>query len=165
MRALLVVVALVAAACSSATGTTTTAPDGVDCVSVPPEDVVAETSAVDVSLEPNPIAPRQLGDLVVSGAGFSREATIGVDARWQCWDGSDWVTTHIVYRGFGDQPGETIPVNPDFQIQVPDIALWLDRAYVVAAPQVETGVYRLEDVVFDGGETVTGFVFVEVVAE
>lgn len=154
--------AVVVAACSGG-GATTTTTGVVDCVE-PPEELIETTSPVEMTLEPSQVTPRQVAQLVVVGAGFPGEATIGVDARWQCWDGSDWVTTHIVYRGFGDDQGETIPVNPDFQIQVPDIALWLDHEYAIGVPQVEPGIYRIEDEVLAEGDTVSGFVIVEVVA-
>lgn len=153
--------ALIVAACSGAGGASTTT-GAVGCAE-PPEEQVETSSAVEMTLEPNPVMSRQVAQLVVVGAGLSDEATIGVDARWQCWDGSDWVTTHIVYRGFGDDQGETIPVNPDFQIQVPDIALWLDHEYAIGVPQVEPGTYRIEDEVLDRGETVEGSVIVEVI--
>ena len=153
--------AVVVAACSA--GATTTTTGVVDCVE-PSEELIQASSPVEMTLEPSQVTPRQVAQLVVTGAGFPPEATIGVDARWQCWDGSDWVTTHIVYRGFGDDQGETIPVNPDFQIQVPDIALWLDNEYAIGIPQVEPGIYRIEDEVQAEGDAVSGFVIVEVVA-
>lgn len=154
--------ALIVAACSGAgSATTTTTP--VDCEE-PPKEQIEVISPVEMTLEPSEVMSRQVAQLVVVGAGFSDEATISVDARWQCWDGSDWVSTHIVYRGFGDNQGETIPVNPDFQIQVPDIALWLDHEYAIGIPQVEPGTYRIEDEVLAGGATVNGFVIVEVIA-
>lgn len=154
--------ALIVVACSGAgSATSTTTP--VECEE-PPEEQVEASSPVEMTLEPGPVMSRQVAQLVVVGAGFSDEATISVDALWQCWDGSDWVTTHIVYRGFGDNQGETIPVNPDFQIQVPDIALWLDHEYAIGVPQVEPGTYRIEDEALDAGEAVSGFVIVEVIA-
>lgn len=155
--------ALILAACSGAGGASTTTASPVECVE-PPEEQVEAISPIELTLEPSRVMSRQVAQLVVVGAGFSDEATISVDARWQCWDGSDWVTTHIVYRGFGDDQGETIPVNPNFQIQVPDIALWLDHEYAIGVPQVEPGTYRIEDEVLAGGDTVIGFVIVELVA-
>ena len=152
--------AVIVAACAGATTTTATGP--VDCAE-PPEEQVEMISPVEMNLEPGTVMSRQVAQLVVAGRRFSDEATIGVDARWQCWDGSDWVTTHIVYRGFGDDQGETIPVNPSFQIQVPDIALWLDHEYAIGVPQVEPGTYRIEDEVLSEAGTVSGFVIVEVI--
>ena len=155
--------ALIVAACSGAGGAATTTATPVDCAE-PPEEQVEAISPVEMTLEPSPVMSRQVAQLVVAGARFPEEATISVDARWQCWDGSDWVTTHIVYRGFGDDQGETIPVNPNFQIQVPDIALWLDHEYAIGIPQVEPGTYRIEDEVLAEGDAVIGFVIVEVIA-
>jgi hypothetical protein len=90
---------------------------------------------------------------------------IGVDAEWQCWDGSRWVTTHIVYRGFGDNAGQTIPVNAQFQIRVPSIGLALDGGYPMVIPQVAPGTYRIEDTAIADGDTIGGFGVVEVVEE
>ncbi|HUG32932.1 MAG TPA: hypothetical protein VMM14_08570, partial [Acidimicrobiia bacterium] len=139
-----------------------TPPTIVDCQR-PSPNVVDQISEVNIALEPNPVAVRQIVDITVDGSSFGDEASIGVDASWQCWDGSEWATTHIIYRGFGDKPGETIAVNPDFQIQVPDIALWLDHGYSISIPQVEPGTYRIEDDILVAGESVSGFVFVEVI--
>lgn len=160
MRAVLVSLALATVACSS-TGESKT-PTITDC-QPPSPNVVDQVSEVNIALQPNPVAVRQIAGITVDGSSFGDEASIGVDARWQCWDGSEWTTTHIIYRGFGDKPGETIAVNPDFQIQVPDIALWLDHEYSISIPQVEAGTYRIEDEVLVDDESVSGFVFVEVI--
>lgn len=99
---------------------------------------------------------------MVSRGGLPDETVVGVDAEWQCWAASTWVTTHIVYRGFGENAGQTIPVNSEFQIRVPSIGLALDQAYPIVIPQVGPGTYRIEDDVVTAGTTLTGFTFVEV---
>ena len=117
-----------------------------------------------MSLDPNPAQPRETVSLTISSEGLPEDALGGVDARWQCWDGSDWAVTHAVYRGFGDNPGQTIPLNEEFQIRVPSIGLDLDQAYPIVIPQVEPGVYRIQDEVIVGEQTFPGFVIVEVIA-
>jgi hypothetical protein len=100
--------------------------------------------------------------LMVSSDGVPGDPVVGVDARWQCWAGSEWATTHIIYRGFGDLDGQTIPLNENFQIQVPDIGLALDESYPIVIPQVTEGTYRIADEVFFNGGQVDGFVIVDV---
>lgn len=156
--------ALAMAACSSGAASTTTAGrlDGT-CQS-PPTAELETDSTLEMSVDPNPVMVRETASLTVSSEGLAANALAGVDARWQCWDGSRWVTTHAVYRGFGDNPGQTIPLNADFQIRVPSIGLELDEGFPIVIPQVEPGTYRIEDEVIVEGDPVTGFVIVEVVS-
>lgn len=154
--------AVVATACSSgATTTTTTPPPDLACEE-PPSDELEDPSTIEMTVQPNPAAPRETVSLTVSSQGLPDDALGGVDARWQCWDGSQWVTTHAVYRGFGDNPGQTIPLNSEFQIRVPSIGLDLDQGFPVVIPQVEPGMYRIEDEVIIDDEPLTGHAIVEV---
>lgn len=153
---------VVVTACSSGTATTTTtSPLGVACES-PPTAAVETDSTLDISVSPNPAGVRETASLTVSSQGLPPDALVGVDAQWQCWDGSGWATTHAIYRGFGDNPGQTIPLNTDFQIRVPSIGLELDEGFPIVVPRVEPGTYRIEDEVIVDGDQVTGFVIVEV---
>ena len=103
--------------------------------------------------------------LLVPPDGLPADALSGVDAAWQCWDGSTWVTTHIVYRGVEGLAGQTIPVNSEFQIRVPSIGLPLGVAYPIVIPDVDPGIYRIgDDVILDAGP-VSGFVVVEVTGD
>lgn len=163
MRQVILATVLVAAACSSATGPTSTDPSpGVPCQDPPPAELEV-ISTVEMSVEPNPAAARETVLLTVSSRGLPEDALAGVDARWQCWEDSDWVTTHAVYRGFGDNPGQTIPLNAEFQIRVPSIGLDLDSGFPIVIPQVEPGTYRIEDEVIVKEESIAGHVIVEVV--
>lgn len=161
MRRLLVVIAVMAAACSSATVSTTTAVQSVTCEQPPLQELEAESN-LGLSVDPNPAFPRQTVTLTVSSRGLPDDALAGVDARWQCWSGAEWVTTHAVYRGFGDIPGQTIPLNSEFQIRVPSIGLALDEGFPIVIPQVDPGAYRISDEVIVEGEAVPGFVIVDV---
>lgn len=164
MRRLLVVVAVVAASCTSVSvSPTTAAGTPVSCDQPPPEELQAE-STLSLSVDPNPASPRQTVALTVSSEGLPEDALGGVDARWQCWSSGEWVTTHAVYRGFGDNPGQTIPLNTEFQIRVPSIGLELDEGFPVVIPQVDPGTYRIADEVIVDGEAVPGFVIVAVEA-
>lgn len=149
------------AACSSIAETPTTPPDLPGCVD-PPAEELDRPSALEIRIEPSPVTVRQQVDLVVTSAGLPDDALAGIDAAWQCWDGSRWVTTHIVYRGFGDNAGQTIPVNADFQIRVPSIGLELDRGYPMVIPLVNAGIYRIEDEIIVDQGAVPGHVLVEV---
>jgi hypothetical protein len=153
-------VALITVACATTAGTSTTAT--TTCES-PPADQVSVESDLDMAVSPNPARPRQVVQLTVSRADLPEDSVVGVDAEWQCWDGSHWATTHIVYRGFGDNAGQTIPVNSEFQIRVPSIGLALDAPYPIAIPQVEPGTYRIADEALADGALMTGFAVVEIV--
>lgn len=162
MKRMILASVLVATACSSGTATTTTSPLPDVACEEPPSDELEDPSTIEMSVQPNPAAPRETVSLTVSSQGLPDDARAGVDARWQCWDGSQWVTTHAVYRGFGDNPGQTIPLNSEFQIRVPSIGLDLDQGFPIVIPQVEWGTYRIEDEVIVDDESLTGHVIVEV---
>lgn len=155
----LMALALAVAACGAGAATSTTI--GTVVCEEPPSSV--ETSGLEMSLEPNPVSPREVAHLRVAGGSLPADASVGVDAMWQCWDGEGWATTHVVYRGFGDNAGQTIPVNDTFQIHVPSIGLALDAGYPIVVPAVEAGVYRIADKVIHDETEVEGFVLVEVV--
>jgi hypothetical protein len=159
-RALLAALTLLTAACTSTAGSSTS--PIVTCEVPPPREVASE-SALQLTVSPNPAGTGQVVELTVSGAGLPEDSVVGVDAAWQCWAGSTWVTTHIVYRGFGDNAGQTIPVNSEFQIRIPSIGLALDQGYPIVVPRVEAGIYRIEDDVLGGGASIIGFTFVEVI--
>lgn len=162
MKQTILATVLVATACSSGSATTTTTPPPNIACEEPRSDELDDPSAIEMSVEPNPAGPRETVSLTVTSAGLPDNALGGVDARWQCWDGSQWVTTHAVYRGLGDNPGQTIPVNSEFQIRVPSIGLDLDQGFPIVIPQVEPGTYRIEDEVIVDDESLTGHVIVEV---
>jgi hypothetical protein len=150
----------VAVGCGGDRATTTTGSGNVVCEQAPKSGPVSD---LEMTVEPQLASAREVVSLAVARGDLPEDASVGVDAMWQCWDGSDWVTTHVVYRGFGDDAGQTIPVNDSFQIHVPSIGLDLDEGYPIVIPQVQAGSYRIEDkVVLDDGE-VGGFVLVEVI--
>lgn len=155
---------MIVAGCSPSPGTTGTTPGPLDVsCGMPPAAELDAESTLAMSVDPNPTQPRQTVSLTVSSAGLPEDALAGVDARWQCWDGEMWATTHAVYRGFGDSPGQTIRLNADFQIRVPSIGLELDEGFPIVIPQVEPGIYRIQDEVIVEDESTSGFVLVEVV--
>lgn len=166
MKRIVVSCALILGACSPAAEDNTESAAGpleVSCETPPAAELEVE-SALGLSVEPSPAEPRQTVSLTVSSAGLPDGALIGVDARWQCWDGGEWATTHAMYRGIGDRPGQTIQLNTEFQIRVPSIGLELDEGFPIVIPQVGPGVYRIQDEVFVDDEPTSGFTFVEVVA-
>jgi hypothetical protein len=157
--ALLGVGVAIAVACGGEAATST----GDEVVCEPPP-VAEQVSDLLVTVDPNPASAREVVSLTVTRGELPEAASVGVDAMWQCWDGDAWVTTHVVYRGIGDDAGQTIPVNDSFQIHVPSIGLALDQGYPIVIPPVDAGLYRIEDkIVLEDGE-VGGFVLVEVVS-
>jgi hypothetical protein len=148
----------IAVACGGEEATSTG--DEVVCEQPPAAEQVSDLL---VTVDPNPASAREIVSLAVARGELPEDASVGVDAMWQCWDGDAWVTTHVVYRGIGEDAGQTIPVNDSFQIHVPSIGLALDQGYPIVIPPVEAGLYRIEDkIVLEDGE-VGGFVVVEVV--
>jgi hypothetical protein len=160
-RLLAAVLALVTAACAD---TGETSPTSVVALcEEPPANEVTSESDLEMRVSPSPAAAGDVVELTVLRSDLPDDSVVGVDAEWQCWDGTKWATTHIVYRGFGDNAGQTIPVNPAFQIQVPSIGLDLHAEYPIVIPVVEPGTYRIRDEILVERSTITGFTLVDVV--
>jgi hypothetical protein len=160
-KPLVAALALITVACTTTAGTSTTTT--ATACGKPPGPEVSARSDLDMTVSPNPAGQQQVVELMVSRAGLPEDSVVGVDAEWQCWDGSQWATTHIVYRGFGDDAGQTIPVNSEFRIRIPSIGLALDEGYPIVIPQVEPGTYRIQDEALADGANITGFAVVEVI--
>jgi hypothetical protein len=95
---------------------------------------------------------------------------VGAATWWQCWNGSEWVDTHLVERGWYDGKGKTIELGPDVTWGIPDIGLQIPSSFPIVIPDVEPGIYRLRDQAFTlasddrPGLTTPGFVIVRVVS-
>lgn len=99
-------------------------------------------------------------DNIVAGA-----ALTGYGSSWQCWNGSDWVGTHLLAHG-RDEPGEALAGEPGVTTTVPAIGLGVPFPFEVTVPISEPGWYRIQTNISadrDGPpDTFVGHVAVEV---
>jgi len=147
---------LLLASCSVSAG-------GVSCVE-PPASELAQVSPTVLTVEPNPVAAGSEAMLSIAADGLPDDALAGAAALWQCWNGSEWIDTHQIGRGWDGAPW-TQELTTDETFAVPAIGLQIPNSYPILIPEVKPGLYRIEDVAGSpGGVDVTGFVFVEVVA-
>ncbi|NNJ48428.1 MAG: hypothetical protein HKP18_11440 [Acidimicrobiia bacterium] len=119
--AVLIAFAVVAAACSAnAQSATTPGPGQVDeaekvvtCIVSPPPDALEIEAALDVSIEPNPTQAGEEATLMVSSGLV--DVLISQVAAWQCWDGSKWAGTHLL---FAENPPRVLEVQPGATVAV-----------------------------------------------
>jgi len=129
----------------------------------PPGSELAQASPTALTVEPNPVVAGSEAMLSIAADGLPADTNVGAGAAWQCWNGSEWIQTHHIARGWGDGGAQTIELAPAVTITVPSIGLPVPSSYPIVIPDVAPGLYRIEDrVVGPGGVTITGFVFVEV---
>lgn len=142
----------------------TSIPDARNCTS-PPEDELTADPDVQLAVDPNPVPAGTLATLSIEQGSLPSGSSAGAGAVWQCWDGSSWVDTHQIVKGFDDgQDAQAIAVEPGATTTIPAIDLPIPSSYPIVIPEVEPGTYRIADEVFTGGEgSITGFVIVEVV--
>jgi len=112
-------------------------------------------------VEPNPVASGAEATLSVSAEGLPKDAANGVGAAWQCWNGSEWITTHWIVRGSGGQP-QTRQVELGVTMTIPAVALRLPNTYPILIPNVSPGTYRIEEEIFWDGGLTAGYVIVDV---
>lgn len=139
---------------------TTTLPD-VRCV-MPPATERAAGSDLQVTVEPNPVSAGAEVTLAVRLQNSTPDMSVGASAEWQCWNGERWVGTHQLLRDWTDGGPRAIEVPPGATTTVPGIGLPVPNTFRVIVPDVSVGVYRIADTAVSGGESVTGFVIVEV---
>lgn len=136
------------------------------CLEPPASELSAESRLV-LALDPNPTPAGQEATLSLSlteaeitrriAEGLPADVVGGAGAAWQCWDGSRWVDTHQIVRGFAGEP-RTLAVAPGQTTTIPAIGLRLPNSYQILIPDVPPGLYRIEDTMTG----ISGFVIVEV---
>jgi len=165
----IIVLVLLVAAC-----TTDSDEAGFGCESAP-EDQRHSVSVFALSVSENPVRPGASIDLNI-GSPITPSIAPSVDlydvdrgetgygSTWQCWNGSEWVGTHLLVHG-----GETFAGQPGVTTTVPAIALIIPEAFSVVVPDVAPGWYRIEADVWisnhpEGVPTrLVGYVAIEVV--
>jgi hypothetical protein len=114
-----------------------------------------------LSIEPNPVEAGEVAVLAVELGDLPNDALVGAGVEWQCWDGSGWVPTHQVVRGFDGNEPVTNEAPPGATTEVVAIGLSIPNAYDIVVPDVAPGRYRIADrAVVPRGDETPGFVIV-----
>ncbi len=144
--------AVLASACTSSSDDS-----GFGCESAP-EAQRHSASEIPLSVSTNPAAA---GDAIALYVGsnetpgpdniVSGVAMTGYGSSWQCWNGTDWVSTHLLVHG-SSEPGETLPGEPGVTTTVPAIGLVVPFPYQVTVPAVAPGWYRIQTRITQDGD-------------
>ena len=122
---------------------------GFGCRSAPEAQRHSE-SEFPLSVSENPVAAGDVvtlyvgsnetpgGDNIVGG-----EAMTGYGSSWQCWNGSEWVSTHLLAHGI-NEPGATMQGQPGATSTVPAIGYVIPFPFEVTVPAVAPGWYRIQ---------------------
>jgi len=130
--------------------TTTVGDPGVywdfNCRTAPPEQRTSDSS-MPLALTPHPVVAGSVAALEVGARSGRTEDATGSWARWECWNGSNWVTTHLLEFGW-DYGGQVVPGEPGVTWTIAGVGLWKPNTFWVTIPNVPPGWFRL---VVEGG--------------
>lgn len=126
------------------------------CQTAPSSNLDVSGSAFDMRVSSSPARAGQIIELFI---GRGREDNItGIPTLWQCWDGTDWINTHVgtkVSRATsGDPEVYRVESSPRFAA----IGIGVPDTFRIRVPDLPPGTYRIEDYV--GSER--GWVIVEI---
>lgn len=126
----------------------------------------ARLSDLDLSVEPATVTAGARATLSIGVGSLPTDAIVGAGVEWQCWNGSEWVPTHQIIRGFGGYEPITNEAPPGGTTAVPAIGLAVPNSFAIIIPVVSPGTYRIADTAVVPGNfpdgNVVGFVLVEV---
>ena len=111
------------------------------CVAPPASEVSIGTD-LDLVLSANPVSPGQEAMLSVAPAADFTEGVVSMSADWQCWNGTEWKSTHSLFRGesFAPYVEAYDPDRPELTV-----GLGATTPFRILIPDVPPGVYRIMD--------------------
>jgi hypothetical protein len=113
-----------------------------DCRTAPPEERTS-VSSVPLSLVPYPVAAGAAVRLEIDAVEEDR-VMAPWGAAWECWNGSEWVGTHLLEFGMS-RGGSVVPGVPGATTTMPAIGYGVPQRddFYVILPNVPPGWYRL----------------------
>jgi hypothetical protein len=147
--------ALLAGAC------TTVGTSSGDCLN-PPKSATEFESEFEIVISPNPVVAETEAIYTIEHSGLP--ASVGVATSWECWDGVQWVETHLLIKGDNNSGPYTVEVSPSSTVTLPGVALPIPNSFTLRIPRVEPGSYRITEVAFDDETEVVAHEIVEVVS-
>ena len=120
-------------------GSSGTGGASVPCVTDPPPAAIAGVETeLTVSVDPSPVTAG--GEAAVTVSDGPPGVVIGQHVAWQCWDGAEWVGTHML---FAENPPRVIETGPGVTVTVAGIGYSLPKQLVIRTPDVSPGSYRV----------------------
>jgi outer membrane protein assembly factor BamB len=135
---------------------------GPGCFS-PPQSEIDASSPVEMEVEPVPVLANTEVMLTVSAPMGEEGASNGLDVLWQCWDGTGWVDTHQMVRGWEGSRPQTVDIGTEIAWEA--LGLPLPNTHPILVPDVAPGIYRMTERIFTSGDPLVGHVLVEVIVE
>lgn len=131
---------------------------GFGCQPAPIEQRNPDLAGV-LSLSPSPVTPGATAVLTVAEDPDARtpQELVGWGATWECWNGDEWVATHLLEHG-GSQ--RVVPGVPGQPTTMPLLGIPVPGSFSITIPDVAPGWYRISE----RGADVGGHVPVEVAA-
>jgi len=133
--------------------------NAADVCQPPPATEIEAPSGLAMTLDPNPVTAGARAVLEVSDAGLAPRTFVGLDATWQCWDGSRWVDTYQLVRAVDPFQAQTIELEAGVTTTVASLGVPVPSIAEILIPDVPPGIYRISD---EAGST-PGHLVVEVV--
>jgi len=118
-----------------------------DCRTAPPEERTS-VSSVPLVLIPDPVTAGSMVALEIGARESRTEDITGSWAQWRCWNGSGWVTTHLLEFGW-EYGGRVVPGELGVTWTIGGVGLATPNTFWVTIPNVPPGWYRF---VVEGGD-------------
>jgi hypothetical protein len=151
-RAVVLLAAVLAAGCGE--GSSPSSGPMASCTTPPVAERQA-TSALAMTLDPNPVHAGTSAILEVDDASLPAEAMVGLGLAWQCWNGVEWMDTHQLVRGIDPFVAQAIPVEPGATTTIAALGVPVPSTAAILIPQVPPGIYRIQDRVVQSGPQFT----------
>jgi len=136
--------------------------DAFGCQSVPIEEL-PERPPFKLRLDPDQVEAAGTASLEIDRMRPGDSASWG--GSWECWTGTEWVATHQIEHGRTEaDPGAALPIHPAAITTMPAIGYPIPDTFQITIPDVPPGWYRIREEISTKGETVVGYLAVEVVA-
>jgi hypothetical protein len=120
-------------------GSPATGSASVPCVTDPPPAAIAMVeTGLTVSVDPGAVTAG--GEVALPVSDGPPGAVIGQHVAWQCWDGEEWVGTHML---FAENPPRVVETGPGVTVTVAGIGFPLPKVLVIRTPDVFPGSYRV----------------------
>lgn len=119
----------------------------VACVAPPTSQLDVSESDFEMRLTPSRVRPGEIVELFIGGQAGD---LTGVPTFWQCWDGTEWINTHVGSKSGPANEHDPIVTRAEARMGWVALGLGVPETFRILVPDLPPGTYRLEDSAYPG---------------